>query len=133
MQAGAAMQVELRGAGNDVLHQVVREGFGALRAALDERRLPRFVEREFEGYLACGDLEHGFAWLTCAGCATHRLVPFSCKKRGFCPACCGRRMVVTAAKWVDEVLPRVAVRQWTPKASEGPRPEHCEGTRRQGG
>ena len=70
------------------------------------------MEREFEAYLACGDPAHGFAWLTCGGCATHRLVPFSCKKRGFCPACCGRRMVVTAAKWEDEVIPRVAVRQW---------------------
>jgi len=34
------------------------------------------------------------------------------KTRGFCPACCGKRMAVTARKWVETVLPRVAVRQW---------------------
>ena len=96
-------------------HEVVREGFGALQAALHERRFPRFVGREFEAYLSWGDPEYGFAWLTCAECQTHRIVPFSCKKRGFCPACRGRRMAVmavTAAKWADEMLPRVAVRQW---------------------
>ncbi|MBA2321515.1 MAG: transposase zinc-binding domain-containing protein [Deltaproteobacteria bacterium] len=35
----------------------------------------------------------GFAWLTCRPCDYHRLVPFSCKGRGFCPTCGGRRML----------------------------------------
>jgi len=39
-------------------------------------------------------------------------VPFSCKGRGFCPSCGGRRMAAQAAHLVDAVLPRVAVRQW---------------------
>jgi len=56
--------------------------------------------------------EHGFARLRCDSCAFERLVPFSCKGRGFCPSCGGRRMTERAAHLVDEVLPRVPVRQW---------------------
>ena len=37
---------------------------------------------------------------------------FSCKRRGWCPSCMGRRMVDTAARLVDEVLPQVPVRQF---------------------
>jgi hypothetical protein len=37
---------------------------------------------------------------------------FSCKKRGFCNSCGGRRMSATAAHLVDRVFPRVPVRQW---------------------
>ncbi|KIG14059.1 Transposon-like protein [Enhygromyxa salina] len=37
---------------------------------------------------------------------------FSCKKRGFCPSCAGRRMADVAAHLVDEVFPEVPVRQW---------------------
>src|SRR5262245_59702966 len=48
----------------------------------------------------------------CDGCAREHLVPFSCKGRGFCPSCGGRRMTERAAHLVDEVLPRVPVRQW---------------------
>ena len=37
---------------------------------------------------------------------------FSCKGRGFCPSCGGRRMAERAAHLVDHVLPDVPVRQW---------------------
>jgi hypothetical protein len=46
--------------------------------------LPGFVEQEFRDFLTCGVLAHGFARLQCADCALERLVPFSCKGRGFC-------------------------------------------------
>jgi hypothetical protein len=62
--------------------------------------------------VGCGDPENGFAWLRCGGCDHHRIVPFSCKTRGFCPSCGGRRMAERAARWVDGLLPRTAVRQW---------------------
>lgn len=39
-------------------------------------------------------------------------VPSSCRRRGFCPSCGGRRMAERAAYLVDEVLPQVSVRQW---------------------
>jgi hypothetical protein len=37
---------------------------------------------------------------------------FSCKKRGLCPSCNGRRMCDTAARLVDNVLPDIRLRQW---------------------
>src|SRR5688572_1950746 len=48
----------------------------------------------------------------CDECGLDRAVPFSCKKRGFCNSCGGRRMSDTAAHVVDRVFPRVPVRQW---------------------
>ena len=62
--------------------------------------------------LPCRGPEKGFAWLECSDCEHHRLVLFSCKTRGFCPSCAGRRMAETSAHWVDRVIPWVATRQW---------------------
>ena len=81
-------------------------------ARRDGERLPGFVKREFEKYVTCGALAGGFARFRCAGCGFERLVPFSCKGRGFCPSCGGRRMVERAAHLVDRVLPTVPIRQW---------------------
>ena len=78
----------------------------------DGHRLPKFVEQEFRDFLTCGVLAHGFARLRCGDCAFERLVPFSCKGRGFCPSCGGRRMTEGAARLVDGILPHVPVRQW---------------------
>jgi uncharacterized Zn finger protein (UPF0148 family) len=33
----------------------------------------------------------------CDACGKNRLLPFSCKGRGFCPSCTGRRKVETPA------------------------------------
>jgi hypothetical protein len=74
--------------------------------------LPRFVERELRRYLECGLLAHGFARVHCSRCLRDELVAFSCKGRGFCPSCGGRRMVDTAAHLIDHVLPHAPVRQW---------------------
>ena len=97
----------------DDLHRVVARGWAALRDRLDahDRHLPGFVSREVRGFVRCGDPAHGFAWLRCPEGHHHRLVPFSCKGRGFCPSCGGRRMATLAHRWTDELLPRVAVRQ----------------------
>ena len=40
---------------------------------------------------------HGFARLKCGSCDETRLLAFSCKGRGFCPSCLGRKMTATAA------------------------------------
>jgi hypothetical protein len=82
------------------------------RAHARERPLPRFVERELRGFLGCGVLAHGFVRVHCDACGHDRLVAFSCKGRGFCPSCGGRRMADTAAHLVDRVFPKVPVRQW---------------------
>jgi hypothetical protein len=100
--------------GADVLYRVVEQHLDAFvdRAEASGRSLPRRVVREFEAYLACGIPAFGFALLRCVDCGTARTVAFSCKRRGFCPSCCGRRMNTTAAHLVDRVFPEVAVRQW---------------------
>jgi len=74
--------------------------------------LPGFVVRTVEGYLECGRLEHGFARLACRACGHELHVAFSCKRRGLCPSCAGRRMSDLAAHLVDAVFPDVPVRQW---------------------
>ena len=51
---------------------------------------------EFDAFLECGILAHGFLRLRCADCAHEKLVAFSCKKRGFCTSCGARRMVERA-------------------------------------
>jgi hypothetical protein len=105
-----------RDAEHAVLYRVIDENLDAFletaRRHADGAPLPAFVEQEFREFLTCGVLAHGFARLRCTDCALERLVPFSCKGRGFCPSCGGRRMTESAARLVDEVLPRVPVRQW---------------------
>jgi hypothetical protein len=39
--------------------------------------LPEFVKAEFEAFLECGILAHGFLRLRCAECAHEKLVAFS--------------------------------------------------------
>ena len=83
-----------------------------LERAQERSGVPRFVEREMRRYLACGIAAHGFVRVHCGGCGLDRLVPFSCKGRGFCPSCGGRRMAEASAHLVDRVMPEVPVRQW---------------------
>ena len=73
---------------------------------------PAFERREFEAYLKCGRLEHGLLRVQCARCGDTTVVAFSCRGRGFCPSCGGRRMTELAAHLVERVLPRVPIRQW---------------------
>jgi Transposase zinc-binding domain len=75
-------------------------------------RIPKHARKELEAYLDCGLLCRGFARLRCEDCAESRLVAFSCKGRGFCPSCTGRRMSATAANLMERVLPQVGLRQW---------------------
>ena len=71
-----------------------------------------FVKDECEAFLECGILAYGFLRVRCADCAHEKLVAFSCKRRGFCPSCGTRRMAESAAHLVDQVIPRVPIRQW---------------------
>ena len=96
------------------LYQIVQQELETFLAgaAARERPVPRFVARELRAFLRCGILAHGFLRVHCDGCGLDRVVAFSCKGRGFCPSCGGRRMADTAAHLVDRVLPEVPVRQW---------------------
>jgi hypothetical protein len=97
-----------------VLYDVVREHLETFldRARSGDRTVPTFVEREFRAYLQCGVLAHGFVRVRCDGCGYDRVVGFSCKGRGFCPSCGGRRMAETAALLADRILPEAPIRQW---------------------
>ena len=109
-------QYRPRDPSSEVLHGVLlvhTETFLA-RIALDPSSpsLPSHVERELRAHLTCGLLAHGFCRFHCFTCGTDLLIPFSCKGRGFCPSCGGRRMAESAAHLVDHVFPDVPVRQW---------------------
>jgi len=99
-----------------VLYHVIAEHLETFLASLaddsETTGLAAYVEREFYDYLRCGILVHGFLRLGCDTCKKDLLVPFSCKRRGFCPSCAGRRMAQTAAHRVEQVLPWVPTRQW---------------------
>jgi len=96
-----------------LLYQVVQEYWPEFQAELGHgRHLPAYVTKEFDEYLKCGRLEHGFLRVRCESCHDEKLVAFSCKKRGFCPSCGARRMADSAALLVDDVLPSQPMRQW---------------------
>jgi hypothetical protein len=96
-----------------VLYQAVAQHWPAfLERAGEHGGLPRFVVREFEEFLRCGRPEHGCLQLVCRDCGYSEIVAFSCKKRGFCPSCLGRRMADTAVHLEQAVLPAVPIRHW---------------------
>jgi len=82
------------------------------RLAAQDRSLPTYVREEFEAFLRCGVLEHGFLRVVCEHCHAERLLALSCKKRGFCPSCGARRMAESARHLVEEVFGPRRVRQW---------------------
>ena len=61
-----------------LLYQLVERHYPAFLTALAERdrSLPLYVEKEFEAYLKCGRLEHGFLRVRCTTCHAERLVAF---------------------------------------------------------
>ncbi len=96
-----------------LLYELVERHYPELAAAREAaaRPLPKYVHEEFEAYLKCGRLEHGFLRVRCQDCHAEKLVAFSCKRRGFCPSCGARRMADSAALLADEVLPAKPIRQ----------------------
>lgn len=96
------------------LHRTVRENLATfLLECADNGGLPHFVARDFQRYLKCGVLAHGFSRLACAECKEEVLVAYSCKGRGVCPSCNARRAHDTAIHVTERVLPRTPHRQWT--------------------
>jgi len=58
------------------LHQVVQEYWPEFQAELASqgKYLPAFVTREFDAYLKCGRLEHGFLRVRCESCHDEKSV-----------------------------------------------------------
>ncbi len=96
-----------------VLHAVVTEYWAHFESAWKRWGVCRSLScASVEDYLRCGLLEHGFVRVKCTDCGFERLVALSCKRRGFCPSCLGRRMSDTAVWLTEHVLPTVPIRQW---------------------
>jgi hypothetical protein len=114
--APAVATYEPRDPSRTVLYHVIADHLETFLASLDADPaapgLPAYVQREFYAYLHCGILAHGFLRLGCDTCPKELLLPFSCKRRGFCPSCAARRMAQTAAHLVTCVIPWVPTRQW---------------------
>jgi hypothetical protein len=94
-----------------VLHRATREGLAQLAAS--GTSLPSSLLREVRAALRCGVLRHGFVRVRCQACGEEVLVGFSCKGRGYCPSCNGKKATLTGKHLVDDVLPRAPYRQWT--------------------
>lgn len=123
-----------------LLYQIVERHYPDFKEMLSKqgKSFPRHVEKEFDEFLKCGRLEHGFLRVVCDDCKQDQLVAFSRKKRGFysgrsalcpppfgpafgcsksfqtilCPSCGARRMAESAKLLVDDVLGGYPMRQW---------------------
>ncbi len=97
--AARRIHYERRRSEDTTLYRLVQEHLETFLAQVELETgagLPEFVKEEFEAFLECGILAHGFLRLRCADCAHEKLVAFSCKRRGFCPSCGAQRMVEKA-------------------------------------
>jgi len=63
-----------------LLYRLIEQYFPdfEMQWASEGRVLPDYVRREFDEYLKCGRLEHGFLRVQCESCHAEHLVAFSC-------------------------------------------------------
>ena len=87
------------------------ETFIADREA-EGRPVPERVAKELRNYLTCGVIQYGFLRVLCPSGDYETVVPYSCKGRGFCPSCFGKRGAEAVEHLVDQVLPWAPYRQW---------------------
>jgi hypothetical protein len=78
--AGGAVRYARHRPETTLLYQLVDEYYPAFADQMAARGtpLPEYVQREFEDYLQCGRLEHGFLRVHCKTCHAEHLVAFSC-------------------------------------------------------
>ena len=95
-----------------LLYPLIAKYYPAFKERMlgEGRASPGYVQREFDDYLKCGRLEHGFLRVRCEDYHSERLValswpflcipaptalvnPFTSPRRGFCPSGGARRMV----------------------------------------
>jgi hypothetical protein len=98
---------------NTVLYKVVQNNYQRYFAQKSSMGIeyPKFIHDTFRKYLTCGILENGFVRCFCKTCRHEILVGFSCKKRGFCNSCHGRRQAESAIQ-LDRIFPNYQYRQW---------------------
>jgi len=99
-----------------VLHKVIRENLltflELVESDTSKAALPEYVKKEFHAFLDCGLLQKGFLRVRCEDCHHERLLAFSCRKRGFCPSCLGRKQALTTEFLMEDLLPSVPIRQY---------------------
>lgn len=97
-----------------LLYKIVQENWLTFKdkAESEGENLPKYVTEEFEKYLKCGILAHGFLRNRCEDCGHENLIGFSCKGRGFCGSCLGRKMSESTIFLCEQVIPQIPVRQW---------------------
>ncbi len=97
-----------------VLYQSVARAWPKIdiEYAINDQSVAPHVTAEFERYKRCRILEHGFVRLYCKDGQAERVIGFSCKGRGFCPACGSRRGLQKADRIEQEVWPQAKARQW---------------------
>ena len=100
------------------LCRLVEDKFDELERVWDERYEKQhgfwrpIIRHVVEQYLDCGDLRCGFARLWCASCRKDLLLPYSCRRRCFCPSCHQKRALLFAERVDEEVLGNLPVRQY---------------------
>ena len=94
-------------------------------AVYEERYQQRYgfwrpaIATAVEKFLACGDLQQGFARVRCPECAHEFFVAFSCRGRCLCPSCHQKRALQTAHWIAQEVCAPVGGGP-SPRPSLGP-------------
>jgi len=109
---------EPRNPQNTGYYQCVQNHFEDLEIVWEDRYQHQYgffrpyIKDVIYRYLECGDLHFGFARVRCESCGHEFLLPFSCKRRHFCPSCHQKR-VIEFGEWLcEEVLKHVPHRQW---------------------
>src|SRR5690554_6319453 len=80
-------------------YRLVEAHHEELEGVWEERYLSKYgfwrpyVKNVIYRYLDCGDPHFGFARVKCGGCGHEYLLPFSCKRRYFCPSCHQKRVI----------------------------------------
>lgn len=94
-----------------LLYQPAQEYYPALKAHLAAQgtAVPGYVQREFEEYLNCGRLDHGFLRVRSDACHAEHHVAFSCKLTRTVAASKAPSEATnrTCYRKADEVKPRV--------------------------
>ena len=99
------------------LYRLVEDHFDKLERVWDGRYEREYgfwrpvVRHVVEQFLDCGDLRCGFARLWCPTCRKDLLLPYSCRRRCFCPSCHQKRALRFAKHIDEEVLRDLPVRQ----------------------
>ena len=111
---GVMAEYEQRKPEKTLLYKLIANNLETFVQSLAEqgKTLPDHVEKEFRSYLSCGIHAYGFIRLQCKECKKETLLPFSCKKRGFCPSCTAKKMAEVAAHLTSNILPRAPYRQF---------------------